>query len=84
VRYITVDATDECPNTSGFPTAREEVLDLREGLVGLNLPNLRIFVTSRPEIDIQTILQPLTSLHMSLHDEIGKKQAAMSFIRTAA
>src|SRR5579863_869528 len=25
--YIVIDAIDECPNTSGTPTAREEVLD---------------------------------------------------------
>ena len=54
MRCIIVDAIDECPNTSGFPTAREEVLDLLEDLVGLGLPKLRICVTSRPEIDIRT------------------------------
>ena len=26
MRYIILDGIDECPNTSGFPTAREEVL----------------------------------------------------------
>src|SRR5260221_10183565 len=39
---IIMDAIDECPITSGFPTAREEVLYLLKDLVGLNLPNLRI------------------------------------------
>ena len=80
--YIILDALDECPNTSGFPTAREEVLDFLEELVGLNLPNLRICVTSRPEIDIQTILEPLTSLQISLHDEGGQKQDILDYIRT--
>ena len=80
MRYIILDAIDECPNTSGFPTAREEVLDLVEELVGLDLPNLRICVTSRPEIDIRTVLEPLTSLHMSLHDEVGQKQAILNYI----
>ena len=80
MRYIILDAIDECPNTSGFPTAREEVLDLVEELVGLDLPNLRICVTSRPEIDIRTVLEPLTSLHMSLHDEVGQKQAILAYI----
>src|SRR5882672_6500025 len=28
--YVIVDALDECPNTSGTPSAREEVLDLIE------------------------------------------------------
>jgi len=80
MRYIILDAIDECPNTSGFPTAREEVLDLVEELVGLDLPNLRICVTSRPEIDIRIVLEPLTSLHMSLHDEVGQKQAILNYI----
>ncbi len=83
MRYIIVDAIDECPNTSGFPTAREEVLDFLERLVSLNLPNLRICVTSRPEIDIRTVLEPLTSLHVSLHDKISSITSKMSFIRTA-
>ena len=80
MRYIILDAIDECPNTSGFPTARKEVLDLVEELVGLDLPNLRICVTSRPEIDIRTVLEPVTSLHMSLHDEVGQKQAILNYI----
>ncbi len=81
MNYIIVDAIDECPNTSGFPTAREEVLDLLEELVSLNLPNLRICVTSRPEIDIRTVLEPLTSLHVSLHDQVGQKQDILNYIR---
>ena len=82
IAYIIVDALDECPNTSGFPTAREKVLDFLEELVNLNLPNLRICVTSRPEIDIQTVLEPLTSLQVSLHDESGQKQDILDYIRT--
>ena len=81
MRCIIVDAIDECPNTSGFPTAREEVLDLLEDLISLGLPNLRICVTSRPEIDIRTVLEPLTSLHMSLHDQSGQKQDILDYIK---
>jgi hypothetical protein len=51
-----------------------------EELVGLNLPNLRICVTSRPEIDIQTVLENLTSLRVSLHDEAGQKQDILDYI----
>ena len=79
MRYIILDALDECP-TSGFPAAREEVLDLLEDLLGLNLPNLRICVTSRPEIDIWTVLNSLTSLQVSLHDEIGQKQDILDYV----
>ena len=79
-KYIILDALDECPNTSGFPTAREEVLDILEDLVELNLPNLRICVTSRPEIDIRNVLEPLTSLRVSLHDESGQRQDILDYI----
>ena len=81
MRYIILDAIDECPNTSGFPTAREEVLKFLEEIVHLKPPNLRICATSRPEIDIQTCLVPLTSLRMSLHDENGQKQDIIDYIK---
>ena len=68
---------------SGFPkTAREKVLDLLEDLVDLKVSNLRICVTSRPEIDIYDVLEPLASYHMSLHDEIGQKQDIVDYVRT--
>ena len=79
-RYIIVDAIDECPNTSGIQTAREEVLDLLEELVDLQLANLRVCVTSRPEVDIRTVLEPLSSRNVSLHDQIGQKQAILDYI----
>ncbi|KAN0132366.1 hypothetical protein V8E53_009792 [Lactarius tabidus] len=62
--FIVMDALDECPD-SGFPSAREEVLVVLKDLVGLYLPNLRICVTSRPEVDIKSILNQLTiySIH---------------------
>jgi hypothetical protein len=79
-KYIILDALDECPCTSGFPTPREEVLDLLEDLVGLNLQDLRICVTSRPEIDIRNMLDPLASFNMSLHDESGQRQDILDYI----
>ena len=80
MRYIILDAIDECPNTSGFPTAREKVLKFLAKIVGLKLPNLRICALSRPEIDIRIFLEPLTSLHMSLHDEDGQRQDILGYI----
>lgn len=59
--YLIVDALDECPNNSGMPIPREEILDLVKNRVGLhpsNLHWLHIYVTSRSWIDIQTILEP--------------------------
>jgi hypothetical protein len=81
--YLIVDALDECPNNSGMPTAREEVLDLVENLVNLGLPNLHVCVTSRPEIDIQTILEPLTSLRVSLHNQSGQKKDIVDYVSSA-
>ena len=72
--YIIIDALDECPNTSGMPSPREQVLDLLKELVELSLPNLHLCVTSRPEIDIQRALEPLTSRRVSLHEESGQKK----------
>jgi len=80
MKYIIMDALDECPNITGFPTPREEVLDLLEDLLKLNLPDLRICVTSRPEVDIRNVLEPLTSLRVSLHDETGQKQDILDYI----
>jgi hypothetical protein len=78
--YLIVDALDECPNNSGLPTSREEVLDLIDNLVGLHLPNLHICVTSRPEIDIQTTLEPLTTLRVSLHNQSGQKEDIVDYV----
>ena len=78
--YIIIDAIDECPNTFGIPSPRELVLDLVKELVELSLPNLHIFVSSRPEIDIRTVLEPLTSLRVSLHDETGQKKDIVEYI----
>jgi len=78
--YIILDALDECPVTSSIPSPREEVLDLVEDLVGLHLPNLHICVTSRPEFDIQIVLERLAERPVSLHDEIGQKEDIVNYV----
>src|ERR1700761_8071593 len=70
--YIILDALDECPNTSGIPSARKQVLNLLKDLVGLRLSNLHICVTSRPEIDIQAAFERLTFRPISIHDQSGQ------------
>ena len=80
--YIIVDALDECPNSSGMPSAHEELLDLIEELVDLSLPNLHLCVASRPEMDIRSVLEELTTLKISLHDEIGQKEDIVSYIKS--
>lgn len=80
--YLIIDALDECPNTNGMPSSRDQVLALVEKLVKLDLPSLRLCVSSRPEIDIKTSLEPLTSgsNRISLHDEIGQKNDIVEFV----
>ena len=80
--YLIIDALDESPNTSGIPSARERVLQFLKGLVDLRLPNLHICVTSRPEIDIQDVIVPLTSLQVSLHDQTGQKDDIADYVRS--
>jgi hypothetical protein len=80
--YIIIDGVDECPNFSGTPSAREEVLELIEELVDLKLSNLYLCVASRPEIDIRQVLEPLTSLQISLHDESGQKEDIIAYIKS--
>jgi hypothetical protein len=82
--YVVVDALDECPNTTGTPSDRESVLDFVEDLLRSNHPNLYICITSRPEQDIQAVLNPLTSTssRVSLHEEGGQKEDINSYIRS--
>ena len=78
--YIIIDALDECPNISGMPTAREQVLEFLEHVVQLRHPKVHICVSSRAEIDIRNILEPLASFRISLHDESGQKADISSYI----
>jgi ankyrin repeat protein len=80
--YLILDALDECPNTSGVPSPREQVLGLVKELVGLRLPSLRVCVTSRPEVDIQDALGSLASHSVSLHDQSGQKKDIADYVRS--
>jgi hypothetical protein len=78
--FLIIDALDECPNTSGIPSPREQILELVEELVEISHPNLHLCVTSRPEFDIQTALERLNSRSVSLHDETGQKQDIIDYV----
>jgi len=80
--YLIVDALDECPNTTKLPPPRERVLELIEKLVKLNLPNLRLCVTSRPGVDIRASLEPLTTKCVSLHEQSGQKKDIKDYVRS--
>jgi hypothetical protein len=78
--YIVMDALDECPNTFGMPSPREQVLDFVKELVDLSLPHLHICITSRPEIDIRTVLEPLTTHRVPLHEETGQTKDIVEYV----
>ena len=80
--YLILDALDECSDASGIPTPCNRVLRLVKELVDLHIPNLHICVTSRPEVDIQDVLEPLTSLRVSLHDQSGQKKDIEDYLRS--
>jgi hypothetical protein len=82
--YFILDALDECPDTSGLQSSREKVLELLKKLFRFHLPYLRLCVTSRPEIDIRNVLEPLTSMssRISLHDEDGQKRDIADYVRS--
>jgi hypothetical protein len=82
--YIIIDALDECPNSTGTPSAREKTLNFVGNLVRSNHSNLFICIASRPEQDINVILDPLTppSRRVSLHEEGGQMEDINSFVRS--
>ncbi len=82
VYLIFFDALDECPITSSLRSPREKVLMRVEELIEQQIPNLRICVTSRPEMDIKAILDPLTFRSISLHNEIGQMQDIENYVRS--
>ena len=69
--YLIIDALDECSDISAneILSPRDRALQLVKELVELQIPNLHICVTSRPEFDIRDVLGHLTSRRVCLHDQ---------------
>jgi hypothetical protein len=80
--YIILDALDECPNSHGIPSPREQVLSLVTKLIDLQLPHLHICVTSRPEFDIRATLGRLALRSVSLHDESGQREDIIDYVKS--
>jgi NACHT domain len=80
--YLIIDALDECPSSSGFPTQRERALKIVQELVKVPLPHLHVCITSRPEIDIRAVLEPLAAHNVSLHNESGQNQDIIDYIHS--
>ena len=79
--FIVLDALDECPDSPGLPPPRSEVLQFVKELVDLRLRGLYICATSRPEVDIRAVLEPLAFRSVSLHDESGQKTDIAKYVR---
>ena len=79
--FIILDAIDECPNSVDTPSPREKVLKFIKWLSELRNPHLSICITSRPEVDIEAVLQPLASYTVSLHGESGQKDDIVNYIK---
>jgi hypothetical protein len=80
--YIILDALDECPNSYGIPSPREQVLTLVTKLMDLQLLHLHICVTSRPEFDIRATLGRLALRSVSLHEESGQREDIIDYVRS--
>ena len=78
--YLVVDALDECPNSSGYPTPREQVLDFIQALINIQVVHVHFCITSRPEIDIRDILEPLATHNVPLHEQAGQNQDILDYI----
>ena len=78
--FIILDALDECPD-SGIPSLRREVLQLVKELVDLGMKDLHICATSRPEVDIRAVLEPVAFRSVSLHDQSGQKTDIADYVR---
>ncbi|KAH9034375.1 hypothetical protein EDB83DRAFT_1781084 [Lactarius deliciosus] len=79
--FIVLDALDECPDSPGIPSPRHEVLELVKELVDLHLDGLHICATSRPEVDIRAVLDPLASRSVSLHNQTGQQTDIADYVR---
>ena len=79
--FLIVDALDECLNTPALSSPREKVLILLKDFIDSKLSHLRVCVTSRPEVDIKAILEPLTFRSISLHDEHGQEEDIRNYIQ---
>jgi hypothetical protein len=80
--FIVIDALDECPGTTGMPSPRDEVLNVLKELIRLHIPNLHIGVTSRPEVDIQRVLDRSAFRSISLHSESGQMEDIVEYVKS--
>src|SRR5260370_1334134 len=69
----------DCPRPT-WPISLSTSKTIIIKLVKLRLPNLRICVTSRHELEIRVVLEPLQSFSLSLHNEEGQRKDIREYI----
>ena len=79
--FIILDAIDECPDSAGTPSPRENVLEFVKWLSELRYSHVSICVTSRRETNIDAVLVPLAPRTISLHTENGQNEDIVSYIK---
>jgi len=57
-------------------------MSMRE-LIDLELPHVHFCITSRPEIDIREVLQPLALHNVSLHEQAGQNQDIADYVMSS-
>ena len=80
--YLIMDALDECQDSSAISSPRTDVLHLIRGLFKLPISKLHVCVTSRPEADINAILDRLIFRSVSLHDEREQRRDIEKYIQS--
>ena len=80
--FLVVDALDECPISREITTPRAQVLKIVKDLIELKLPHLHFCITSRPEIDIKEVFDPLEPSSVSLHDQEGQIEDIAHYVRS--
>jgi len=75
--YLVIDALDECPNSGD----RSAILQVVEDLMNLQHPHVHLCITSRPEIDIRDVLEPLAVHNVPLHKQAGQHQDIVDYIK---
>jgi len=80
--YLIMDALDECPDSSAVKSPRADVLHLIEELFKLPISNLHICITSRPETDINAVLDRLIFRSLNLHDESEQQRDIEKYIQS--
>lgn len=80
--YIIVDALDECPDSSGLGSPRAEILEIIRRLSdGGMSPRVYLCISSRPEMGIRRVLEPLASHTVSFDKQDGQQKDIAEYIK---